>query len=97
MSKKGDSITYEPTAGDAVLPFPRKEDEWPDEWFKKTVALTVSDVLILLNAMEDGGEVDESGMTVNRMLGHYDIGYETSWMAIYKKLLIMAKDNGCEA
>ena len=80
-----------------VMPFPRIDDGWPDEWFEKSAILKVSDVLILLDAMEDGGKMDENGMAVNSMLSHYDIGYETARLATYKKLLIIAKDNGCEA
>ena len=80
-----------------IMPFPRIDEDWPEEWFEKNVTIKLSDVLTLLNSMEDGGEMDEDGWLVNRMLGHYDIKYDTARLVTYKKLLIIAKDNGCAA
>ena len=82
--------------GRVVMPFHRIDEDWPDEWFEKDVTLKVSDVLTLLNSMENGEEMDEDGALVNRMLGDYAYKYETARLVTYKKLLIIAKDNGCE-
>lgn len=78
-----------------VMPFKRPIENWPDDWFEKDVTLKLSDVLVLLDAMEcsDGDGDDE---TVNRMIAHYAIGYETHWLAVYKKLLCIALENGCK-
>lgn len=79
-------------ATDDCLPFERPCDNWPDAWFEKDVTIKLSDVLVLLDAMEcscDGAEG-------NRMLEHYKFGYETHQLEVYKKLLGIALENGCK-
>ena len=80
-----------------VMPFDRVDDEWPEVWFEKDVSLKLTDVLELINIMEDSDEYTDDGEMVNGMLKHYSMPYLTNHLAIYMRLLKIAKDNGCAA